>query len=176
MGIFSQLSSSIGAAISGAIEKKRVENELATQQLRNLQKNEYKQQVYNTFQGDYFDFASALKNCLQNNTRCGVSSPKRIEDVFVPAQTDRISGNLLPDGTYSNIDFHFEANREPTNMNVHTISDGTYEYVSPEEVKRQLQSELPKYTDGFTYTGISVVEIPGDKLKITVHGVDRTLM
>lgn len=135
MGFFSQLSSSIETTISGVIEKKRVQNELATQQLRNLQKNVYKQQVYDQFQADYFGFAGGLKNCLQSNdTRLGVSYPRRVEDIYTSSQLDRISGNLFPDGTYSNIDFHFEAKREPTNMNVHTLSAGTYEYVPPEEV------------------------------------------
>lgn len=168
-----RLSNSVLNAISSGLDKKCAQNQINTAQMEIQSKLNYQYRLHERFIDDYRAFAGGFKNCLESNhTWYGLFCPKRIEDIFPQSEADMIDGQLFPDGRYQNIVFRFEVRREAINLNVHTISSGTVEYVPAKEVERQLQADLAKYIGKYYFAGLAVFEIPDNRLKIVIRGVD----
>lgn len=160
--------------IVSELEKKREQNVLDKEHMKKLQQRSYLEQLYRCFYANYMDVAGGLKKCLESAPWLySVVSPTYAADVIVPNPLERITGNLYPDRSYSNISFHFEVKREPTNLTLHAITTGTGAYVPVKDVQKQLQTELQKYIGDYCYSGISVYELEDRKIRIVVHDVDH---
>ena len=162
-------------SVSNMIAKRNSKNVMEKTQIEILNQQQYKQKVYKFFEPDYNNFAGKLRNCLQsNNIFYGLSHPKLIDDVCCSKWSDRVDGILFWNGTYRNVIFRYEVKRETVNMNIHTLSAGTLEYVPVEKAERLLQQDLPKYCGDYSYAGLMMTEITEERVRITISGVDRS--
>lgn len=167
---FGELAKNVIETASNRIKAENAKNQVQKAQYDAAAQEIYRDRLYENFKGDYEAFASGFKNCLESNySRLGVSCPRHVEDVYCADKQEQIDGKLFSDGTYQDISFTFEVKKE----NISNRAIGAFEYASKDDIEGQLREELPKYIGDYHYRKLEVVDIPGRKAKVVVHGVDR---
>lgn len=127
-------------------------------------------------QADYDAFADAVYKCLQSNyQKLGISRPNYIEDICCDTDYQRVPFVPHISGNGQNIVFCYEADRLISETFLGGMKKLECPRVATEEITTGLYRELPKYTKrrGYGFTGLDVIDIPGNKVRITVHGVYR---
>lgn len=127
-------------------------------------------------QADYDAFADAVYKCLQSNhQKLGLSRLNSIEDVCCETDWQRVPFIPHIGGNGQNIVFRYEADRLTSETFLGGMKKLECPRVATEEITTGLHRELPKYTKrrGYGFTGLDVIDIPGNKVRITVSGVHR---
>lgn len=128
------------------------------------------------YQGNYDEFADAVFKCVQSNyQKLGLCRPNEVEDVC--CDTDWQKGVVVPhiDGNYQNVIFRYEADRRISDMYLGGGKKLDCPKVSTENIAQGLYRELFKYTKrrGYGFADIDVIDIPGNRIRVTIYGVYR---
>lgn len=126
-----------------------------------------------SLQPEHEAFANAVANCLGNEYQnCGLQSLRRIEDIMCDDENNniRINGTAAPD-------FSYEANRDFSSSSLRDIMSGSSQSVPAADIKKILNRSLRKYSTrrGYTFSSVTVDDIPCGKVRITAHDVGLTL-
>lgn len=166
------VSSAVTAVGQFAKECQEQENYIAAQRVAAMRQAQIATQKI-ALKPEHEIFGSTLARCLDNeHIDCGLKRPRRIEDILCDDDNNniRINGAAAPDFTY-------EVKRDA--LSIGTFSDvvsGRSRAVPAAEIEEILKRSLLKYSTrrGYTFSGVTVDDIPHGKVRITVHNVVLT--
>lgn len=174
--IFDTLAKGAGAAISKvgqfAKECKEQEDFQAKQRVEAMRREQIAMQKAE-LKPHHEAFGNGVGRCLVSESdTLGIKRPKGIDDILCDNEDDNINinGNEPPD-------FSYEAKKARSNCgNLNDIMSGRSQSVPVEDIEKELNRTLKKYTArrGYTFSGVTVDDIPGGKIRITAHDVRLT--
>lgn len=178
--ICKQIADTLAKGMQSAVEKvvqfakecQEQENNLAAQRVAAMREAQATMQKMG-LQPEYERLASAVVCCLASEHEiCGLKRPRNFEDIMCDNENNniRINGTAAPD-------FSYEAKRDYSNCG--TLSDilnGRNQSVSVTDIEKLLNRSLRKYSArrGYTFSRVTVDDIPQGKVRITAHDVGLT--
>lgn len=127
-------------------------------------------------QADYDAFADAVYKCLHSNYhKLGLSRPNYIEDICCDTDYQRVPFVPHISGNGQTIIFRYEADRRASDSFLGGMKRLECPQVETEDITKGLYRELSKYTKrrGYGFADIDVIDIPGNRIRVTIYGVYR---
>lgn len=131
---------------------------------------QHRQELWAYCRADYNSFGNIVGLCLSSNYRdCGLSCPKRVENVYSPDRDMRVRQNR--NGTFT---FRYEVKRLSSDMFVGGMQRLTDPDVPTSVITDILNQELPIFAEceNYCFNRVAVEDIPGNRVAIKIYGVD----
>lgn len=165
------ISKTTGKAIYDfAIDCKRDSDIVANYRAQQYHAQQYANAVA-AYKIDYDRVANALQKCLNSNhSKCGLSDPKWIEDIYCADETMSIDLDAV-----NRVTFRYEVDRHTSDLYDGGMKKTNLPIVDTKTIKGVLNRELPKYTrdSRYRFAALNVDDISGGQVRIEINGVWR---